>query len=114
MDDRERGRALLDEIAPDFLARPGAAFGRMFGSDGLSIRGKYFAFTSHTGDLVVKLDRDRIGELGLDNMVMRGREMAEWAVVPLDAGAERWREVAEEGFAFVDSITPNPDGSGRA
>lgn len=114
MDDRERGRALLDEIASDFLARPGAAFGRMFGSDGLSIRGKYFAFTSHTGDLVVKLDRDRIGELGLDNMVMRGRAMAEWAVVPLDAGAERWREVAEEGFAFVNSITPNPDASGRA
>ena len=113
MDDRDRGRALLDEIAREFLSRPGTAFGRMFGSDGLSIRGKYFAFTSHTGDLVVKLDRDRIGELGLDNMVMRGRPMAEWAIVPLDAGAERWREVAAEGFAFVDSITPNPDGSAR-
>ena len=106
MDDRERGRALLDEIAPDFLARTGVGFGRMFGSDGLSIRGKFFAFTSHTGDLVVKLDRDRVGELGLDNMVMRGRPMAEWAVVPLAAGADRWREVAEEGLAFVDSITP--------
>ena len=93
-------------MTADFLGRPGVGFGRMFGSEGLSIRGKFFAFTSHLGDLVVKLDRDRIGELGLDNMVMRGRPMAEWAVVPLDEGADRWREVAEEGLAFVDSITP--------
>ena len=106
MDDRERGRQRLDEIAPEFLGRPGVGFGRMFGSDGLSIRGKFFAFTAHTGDLVVKLDRDRIGALGLDNMVMRGRPMAEWAVVPLAEGADRWRAVAEEGLAFVDSITP--------
>ena len=42
-------------------------------------------------------------------MVMRGRPMAEWAVVPLDSGADRWREVAEEGLAFVDSITPGAD-----
>ncbi|MBM7503807.1 hypothetical protein ACFPER_10000 [Agromyces aurantiacus] len=114
MDDRERGRVLLDEIAPSFLEREGVGFGRMFGSDGLSIRGKYFAFTSHLGDLVVKLDRDRIGELGLENMVMRGRPMAEWAVVPLDAGADRWREVADEAFAFVDAITPGADAAGPA
>ena len=32
--------------------------------------------------------------------------MREWAAVPFDEGAERWREVAEEAYAFVDSITP--------
>jgi hypothetical protein len=106
MGDRERGRALLGEIAPEFLARPDVGLGRMFGSEGLSVRGKYFAVATHTGDLMVKLDRDRIGELGLENMVMRGRPMAEWAVVPVDAGPERWREVAEEAHQFVDSITP--------
>jgi hypothetical protein len=114
MDDRERGRALLEEIAPEFLGRAGVGFGRMFGSEGLSIRGKFFAFTARTGDLVVKLDRDRIGELDLANMVMRGRPMAEWAVVPLEAGAGRWREVADEACAFVDSITPDPDAATSA
>jgi hypothetical protein len=106
MDDRERGRELLDEIAPDLLARPDVAKARMFGSDGLSVRGKFFAFTASSGDLVVKLAADRIDELGLDNMVMRGRPMREWARVPIAEGIERWREVADDAYRFVDSITP--------
>ena len=111
-DDRARGRALLDEIAPGLLSRADVAKARMFGSDGLSVRGKFFAFTSSRGDLVVKLDGERIEQLGLDNMVMRGRPMREWAVVPLAEGADRWRAVAEEAYGFVDSITPGGDAVG--
>jgi hypothetical protein len=106
MDDRAQGRERLDEIAPDLLAHPDVAIGRMFSSDGLSVRGKIFAFAANDGCLVAKLPAERIDELGLDNMVMRGRPMAEWAVVPLAEGADRWRAVAQEGLAFVDSITP--------
>jgi len=106
MDDRERGRELLDAIAPELLARPNVAMARMFGSEGLSVRGKFFAFISSRGELVVKLDGDRIEELGLDNMVMRGRPMREWAVIALAEGADRWRAVTEEAYDFVDSITP--------
>jgi hypothetical protein len=106
MDDRARGHELLEEIAPDLLAKPDVAMARMFGSDGLSVRGKFFAFTSSSGDLVVKLAADRIDELALDNMVMRGRPMREWARVPIDEGIDRWREVAAEAYHFVDSITP--------
>ena len=106
MDDRTRGRDLLDEIAPDLLAEPDVAMSRMFGSDGLAVRGKFFAFTASSGDLVVKLAADRIEELGLDNMVMRGRPMREWARVPIAEGIERWREVAADAYRFVDSITP--------
>jgi len=106
MDDRTRGRELLDEIAPDLLAEPDVAMSRMFGSDGLAVRGKFFAFTASSGDLVVKLAADRIEELGLDNMVMRGRPMREWARVPIADGIERWRDVAADAYRFVDSITP--------
>ncbi|MCD5348041.1 TfoX/Sxy family protein [Agromyces sp. H3Y2-19a] len=103
---RDEGFALLEELAPALLAEPDVGFGRMFGSEGLSVRGKFFAFVSSQGDLVVKLDADRIEESGLDNMVMRGRPMREWAVVPVGEGVDRWREVAREAYEFVDSITP--------
>jgi hypothetical protein len=103
---REAGRRRLEELAPELLARPDVAIAKMFGSDGLSVRGKFFAFVSSGGDLVAKLSEARIGDLELDNMVMRGRPMREWAVVPFDDGGDRWREVAGEAYAFVDSITP--------
>ena len=106
MDDRAQGRERLDEIAPGLLAKPDVAFGRMFSSDGLSVRGKIFAFAANDGSLVVKLPAERIHELGLDNMVMRGRVMREWAKVPLADGADRWRAVVDDAYAFVDSITP--------
>ena len=106
MDERAKGRERLDEIAPELLAKPDVAIGKMFGSDGVSVRGKLFAFSANDGCLVVKLPSERIDELGLDNMVMRGRPMREWARVPLAVGVERWRAVADEAYAFVDSITP--------
>jgi hypothetical protein len=104
--DRAHGRERLDEIAPDLLAKPDVAFGRMFSSDGLSVRGKIFAFAANDGSLVVKLPAERVHELGLDNMVMGGRTMREWAKVPFADGVERWRAVVDDAYAFVDSITP--------
>jgi hypothetical protein len=106
MDDRAQGRERLDEIAPDLLAEPDVAFGRMFSSDGLSVRGKIFAFAANEGSLVVKLPEARIDELGLDTMVLGGRRMREWARVPLSDDIERWRAIARDAYAFVDSITP--------
>ncbi|KZE94893.1 hypothetical protein AVP42_00821 [Agromyces sp. NDB4Y10] len=103
--DRERALERLTEVAA-VLERPDVTMRRMFGSEGLAVRGKLFAFASTAGDLVVKLPEQRIGELGLDPMVMRGRPMREWAVVPYDAGEERWRTIAGEAYAFVDSISP--------
>ncbi len=106
MDDRAEGRARFDELAPEYLTRPDVAVSRMFGSEALSVRGKMFAFAANDGCLVVKLPEDRIAALQLDNMVMRGRPMREWAKVPLADGAERWRSTAAEAYAFVDAITP--------
>ena len=105
----ERARAVerLADVGSDLLATSDVAMTRMFGSEALSVRGKMFAFASNAGDLVVKLSEQRVDELGLDNMVMRGRPMREWAVVPYDAGVERWRAVLGEAHGFVDEITPS-------
>jgi hypothetical protein len=105
MDERARGRERLAEVASDLVARPDVGVGRMFGSEGYSIRGKLFAFVASDGRLVVKLPSERIHELALDHMIMRGSPMREWAAVPFDVGAERWRDLAEEACTFVGSIT---------
>lgn len=103
---RDVGSARLDAIAGELLDEPDVAMARMFGSDGLSVRGKFFAFVASDGRLVVKIDARRIEELGLDNMVMRGRAMREWAAIPYAAGEQRWLEAVREAHGFVDSITP--------
>src|SRR6187200_1495566 len=106
MDDRTRGRERLAEVASDLTTRSDVGVGRMFGSEGYSVRGKLFAFVSSDGRLVVKLPVERIDELELDNMVMHGSPMREWAAVPYDEGAARWGAITVEAHAFVDSITP--------
>ncbi|RXZ45918.1 hypothetical protein [Agromyces binzhouensis] len=105
MDARTRGRERLVEAAADLIDRPDVSVGRMFGSEGYSVRGKLFAFVERGGDLVVKLPEARIAELGLDPMVMRGRPMREWAVVPFARDGE-WSAIAADALAFVDEITP--------
>ena len=106
MDDRTRGRERLADVASELIELPGVGVGRMFGSEGYSVRGKLFAFVANDGRLVVKLPAERIEALVLDHMVMHGSPMREWAAIPFDDGPERWREVTEAAYAFVDSITP--------
>lgn len=107
MDDaRIRGRARLDEATAELQAAPDVAVGRMFGSEGYSVRGKLFAFVDSSGRLVVKLPEERIDRLDLDHMVMRGRPMREWAAVPYDGGLDRWRDLATEAYAFVGEHAP--------
>lgn len=106
MDDRTRGRERLVHVTGPLLLRSDVAEGRMFGSEGYSVRGKLFAFVSTDGSLVVKLPVERIEALGLDNVVMRGSAMREWASVPYVHGESAWASVIVEAHAFVDSITP--------
>ena len=106
---KERAHAILDPIAADYLALPDVDIGPMFGSEGLRIRGKVFAFVSFRGDLALKLPADRVdqldGEAGMGRMVMRERAMREWLTVSAD-NSERWGPLVAEAYAFVDSITP--------
>jgi len=106
---KDRAHTILDPIAADYLALPDVDIGPMFGSAGLRIRGKVFAFVSVKGDLALKLPAGRVdqldGEAGIARMVMRERAMREWLTVPADEG-ERWGPLVAEAYAFVDSITP--------
>ncbi|SFR89367.1 TfoX N-terminal domain-containing protein [Microbacterium sp. cf046] len=101
---------IFDPIAARFLERPGVDIGTMFGSEGLRVRGKVFAFVGHLGGLVVKIPEVRVTELeeqgAAKRMIMRERPMREWATVGVEAGPQRWDELIGEAYAFLDEITP--------
>ncbi len=107
---RETAQALLDEVAPEFLVRPGVDWGRMFGATGLRVRGKVFAVANFSGSLMAKIPEKRADQRVADGsvirMVMRGREMREWVAMPVEAGYERWRELIGEAYEYLDEITP--------
>ena len=99
---------LYDDLAAVHLARDGVDIGPMFGSEGLRIRGKVFAFRVKRG-IIAKLPEERVSELDAagraERMIMRERAMREWVFVP-DAASDLWETVIDEAFAFVDRITP--------
>ncbi|WP_345544493.1 hypothetical protein [Microbacterium jejuense] len=105
----EAGHAILDPIAAEYLERPEVDIGAMFGSEGLRVRGKVFAFLNHLGALVIKVPEagaDAIVAAGDgERMEMRGRVAREWVVV--DQGrAVRWAPLMADAFAYLDEITP--------
>jgi hypothetical protein len=107
--ERERAYALFTPIADEYLKRDGVGIGAMFGSEGLRIRGKVFAFVGFAGGLVVKIPEARADEVESSGiatrMEMRGRPAREWVVVSTSA-AEHWAPLTAEAFAYVDDLTP--------
>ena len=105
-----RAHEIFDPIARRYVERPGVDIGVMFGSEGLRVRSKVFAFVGHVGGLVVKIPEARVTELAeqgaAERMVMRGRPMREWATLDVHAGAERWDDLIAEAFDYLDEITP--------
>lgn len=110
VDPRAVAHERLEGLAGEFLAKPGVDWGRMFGTIGLRVRGKVFAVAVHDGGLMVKVPEARADELvaggDVTRMSMRGREMREWVVAPLDASDGVWRGLLEEAHAYLDAITP--------
>lgn len=105
-----RAHEIFDPIAQDHLELPDTDIGPMFGTEGLRVRGKVYAFVEHQGGLIAKVPAARADELvatgGAERMRMRERDMREWVTVRPESGAERWRGLIDEARAFVDSITP--------
>ena len=104
-----RAHEMFDPTAAGYLTRPGVDIGPMFGSEGLRIRGRVFAFVGHRGSLVVKVPAERATALEAageaERMVIGGRTLREWVVLAPDR-AELWPAVTAEAFAYVDEITP--------
>jgi hypothetical protein len=79
---------------------------RGFGGNALQVDGHIFAMSNHRG-LVLKLPRTRVAELiatgdGLPFDAGKGRPMAEWVVIPPNAGVDSIA-LAEDALAFVGS-----------
>ncbi|WP_248243371.1 TfoX/Sxy family protein [Microbacterium kunmingense] len=106
---KRRGHDLFDPIAERYVAHDGVDIGPIFGSEGLRIRGKIFAFLSFDGQLIVKVPAERANELvettPARRMVMREREMKEWLFFE-QTDAALWPAAVDEAFAYVDRITP--------
>lgn len=104
------GGERLERLAEDYLARPGVAWGRMFSTAGLSVRGKIFAVVNHAGNLMVKVPEARGAALSAageaTRVVMRGREMREWVEMPPELGEDAWAALLGEAYAYIESITP--------
>lgn len=104
-----RAHEIFDPIAADYLGRPGVDIGPMFGSEGLRIRGKVFAFVGYRGGLVVKVPEARAADLvatgDVERMVMRERPMREWLLVDAEH-APLWPGLVAEAFAYIDELTP--------
>jgi len=78
--------------------------GKGFGSTGLKVDGKLFAFVSSRDQYVVKLPKARVSELvavGVGALFDpgHGRLMREW--IALDGNEKRWLELAKEARAYV-------------
>jgi len=110
-DERRRRRAAaqerFDELAVDYLARPGVTSARMFGSEGLKSHDKFFAFLDADGGMIVKVPAESAAALVADGAavpVRVGRHPArEWVSVPEDGDGDlrRWREVLAEAYAYA-------------
>ncbi len=110
---RARGQQILDELGASLLTRPDVARGRMFGSMGLKVRGKLFAFVGMGGVLMLKLPAahaERLVEAGQATRVTMGaRAMRQWLELPLptdDTERESWDRLLQDAYAYVDEITP--------
>ena len=93
---RAEAKAVLDELSVEYIAQPGVSLAPMFGSVGLRLNGRFFAFVGRDGVLVVKLRREMAGELvasGRAAAVRVGRNRSrEWVGLPMppNGRSEEW------------------------
>lgn len=96
-------KALAPIVLAFESAKPTAATGRKFGSNGLKVNGKLFALFTQ-GTLVVKLPRERVAALVASRIGTafdpgHGRLMKEWLAVTSPKAS--WVELAKEAHEFV-------------
>lgn len=116
LEDRRRARAeaqaVFDDLAQAYTGRPGVTRGSMFGSTGLQVREKFFAFVGRDGRLITKLPPERAAILvgsGCAEPVRAGRNATrEWVGVldPREPAADGgWSALLEESYEYVRSLS---------
>jgi hypothetical protein len=97
--------AFFWDVANLFLTEPGATIGRLMRFPCLRADGNFFATCDHrTGDLIVKLPRQRVSELiasrAAQPFAPAGRTFKEWASIP-HRDADTWRALLAEARAYA-------------
>jgi hypothetical protein len=101
----ERPADFFHEMSAAALARPDVATGTMMGFPCLRVAGALFASCDHrTGDLIVKLSRDRVAQL-IDSgagkpFAPAGRTFRDWVLV-VDRDKTRWTALIDEAYRHV-------------
>ena len=107
LDAQDAGNDLLHALVGVFPAELGVSAGRMFNGQGLKAGGKFFAFVSSTGRLVVKLPEREVQKLVEEGdaapVTMGKRTMREWVSLPhpRDGDPACWRGALEAARTFV-------------
>lgn len=101
----ERPTDFFAAVGTPALAHPDVATGTMMGFPCLRVSGAFFASCDpRSGDLVVKLPRERVEQLIADGggqpFAPAGRTFREWVVIT-DRDAARWADLIEEARVFV-------------
>jgi len=108
---RAAAQQVFDALALDYLDVANVSRGRMFGSEGLVVKGKFFAFVGREGQLIVKLPGPQASALvacGEATQVRAGRGTTrEWVGIPTpaDGRAGRWRDLVVAAYRYVLSQT---------
>lgn len=120
---RSQGQRLLDRLAAEHFRLPGVDRAAMFGSTGLRVDEKFFAFVGADGGLVVKVPAARAAALvasGAATPVRIGRNPArEWinaAAPPPEEDSLLWPVLLSEAYQHLRSSsgTSTPAAAGTA
>jgi len=114
--ERRRRRAaaqeLFDTLAGDYFDLPGISRASMFGSQGLQINTKFFAFVGRDGQLIIKLPAVRAADLVATahaTAVQAGRGTTrEWVGIAKaadDTAADQWRTLLADAHRYVAALT---------
>jgi hypothetical protein len=118
---RAAAQAVLDRLSGDYLGRPGVERDRMFGSEGLKVNGKFFAFVGREGRLILKLPARQAADLvaaGKAHPVTIGRRTTrEWVGLPLPetpGDTAEWERALADAHGYVAAVTaPEPSTTSR-
>jgi TfoX/Sxy family transcriptional regulator of competence genes len=109
---RAAAQRVLDELALDYVDRANVDRAPMFGSEGLRVNSKFFAFVGADGQLIVKVPAVQATALvarGEAIQVRAGRNATrEWIGVPVPDDhnkAERWRALLADAYRYVGSLS---------
>lgn len=110
---RRAAQHLFDVLAVDYLNQPRVNRARMFGSEGLRLDTKFFAFIGREGQLIIKLPSAQAKALvsaGAGSPVRAGRSTKrEWVGVPAaphNAGVEPWRNIVADAYGYAAVLMP--------